>query len=92
MLDAIARKRGKPQVSKTDNGSEFIGKAMDKWAHDNAVELDFSRPGQPTDNAMIESFNERLRQECLDEHGFLSSADAEHKIEARQLTRGRRFP
>ena len=82
VLDAIARERGKPHTVKTDNGSEFIGKAMDKWAYDNAVELDFSRPGKPTDNAMIESFNGRLRQECLNEHWFLSLADAEHKIEA----------
>jgi len=82
VLDTIARERGKPQTVKTDNGSEFIGKAMDKWAYDNAVELDFSRPGKPTDNAMIESFNGRLRQECLNEHWFLSLADAEHKIEA----------
>lgn len=82
VLDAIARERGKPQTVKTDNDSEFIGKAMDKWAYDNAVELDFSRPGKPTDNAMIESFNGRLRQECLNEHWFLSFADAEHKIQA----------
>jgi len=55
---------------------------MDKWAYDEAVELDFSRPGKPTDNAMIESLNGRLHQECLNEHWFLSLADAEHKIEA----------
>jgi putative transposase len=49
-------------------GSEFISKVMDKWAYERGVELDFSRPGKPTDNAMVESFNGRLRQECLNEH------------------------
>jgi putative transposase len=67
---------------KTDNGSEFISKAMDKWAYERGVELDFSRPGEPTDNAMVESFNGRLRQECLNEHWFMSLHDARTKIEA----------
>jgi len=53
---------------KVDNGSEFISKAMDEWAHRNNVKLDFSRPGKPTDNAFIESFNGRLRQECLNQN------------------------
>ena len=51
--------------NQTDNGSEFISKVMDKWAYERGVELDFSRPGKPTDNARVESFNGRLRQECL---------------------------
>ena len=55
---------------------------MDKWAYEHNVALDFSRPGKPTDNAMVESFNGRLREECLNEHWFLSLADAERKIEA----------
>lgn len=63
-------------------GSEFAGKVMDRWAYKNGVELDFSRRGTPTDNAMVESFNGRLRQECLNEHWFLSLADARSKIEA----------
>jgi putative transposase len=67
---------------KTDNGSEFISKVMDKWAYERGVELDFSRPGKPTDNAMVESFNGRLRQECLNEHWFMSLKDARNKIEA----------
>jgi putative transposase len=49
--------RGKPMTIKTDNGSEFISKVMDKWAYERGVELDFSRPGKPTDNAMVESIN-----------------------------------
>ena len=65
-----------------DNGSEFISKVMDKWAYERGVELDFSRPGKPTDNAGVESFNGRLRQECLNEHWFMTLADAQDKIEA----------
>ena len=55
---------------------------MDKWAYERGVELDFSRPGKPTDNAMVESFNGRLRQEWLNEHWFMSLQDARNKIEA----------
>jgi putative transposase len=82
VLEAIVRERGQPQTIKTDNGSEFISKVMDKWAYERGVELDFSRPGKPTDNAVVESFNGRLRQECLNEHWFMSLADAQDKIEA----------
>jgi putative transposase len=71
-----------PERIKVDNGSEFISKALDKWAYDNQVTLDFSRPGKPTDNALIESFNGSLRDECLNVHWFLSLADAREKIEA----------
>lgn len=53
---------------------------MDRWAYENGVELDFSRRGTPTDNAVVESFNGRLRQECLNEHRFLSVADARSEI------------
>ncbi len=54
---------------------------MDRWAYENAVELDFSRRSTPTDNALVESFNGRLRQECLNEHWFLSLADARSRTE-----------
>src|ERR1700730_11844868 len=63
-------------------GPEFVSKALDRWAYANGVTLDFSRPGKPTDNAFVESFNGRLRDECLNEHWFLSLADAKSKIEA----------
>lgn len=65
-----------------DNGSEFISKALDKWAYENDVTLDFSRPGKPTDNAFIESFNGSFRDECLNVNWFLSLDDAKDKIEA----------
>ena len=55
---------------------------MDRWAYERGVEIDFSRPGKPTDNAGVESFNGRLRQECLNAIWFLSLADARAKIEA----------
>lgn len=79
-LNGITAQRGLPRTIKTDNGSEFISKVMDKWAYERGVELDFSRPGKPTDNAAVESFNGRLRQECLNAHWFLSLADAQAKI------------
>ena len=63
-----------------DNGPEFISKSLDWWAYWNKVKLDFSRPGKPTDNAVIESFNGRLRQECLNQNWFLSLEDAQEKL------------
>lgn len=60
---------------------EFVSKALDRWAYENAVTLDFSQPGKPTENAYIESFNGRLSDECLNAHWFLSLADARFKIE-----------
>lgn len=81
-LNRIAALRGLPATIKVDNGSEFISKVMDKWAYERGVELDFSRPGKPTDNAKVESFNGRFRQECLNTHWFLSLEDAKDKIEA----------
>ena len=82
VLTAIAYERGVPRTIKSDNGSEFISKVMDKWAYEKGVELDFSRPGKPTDNANVESFNGRLRQECLNATWFMSLDDARGKIEA----------
>jgi putative transposase len=67
---------------RTYYGPEFISKDVDLWAYWNHVNLDFSRPGKPTDNAYIESFNGRFRQECLNDHWFLSLDDARDKVEA----------
>ncbi len=82
VLTAITQERGLPRTIKSDNGSEFTSKVMDKWAYERHVELDFSRPGKPTDNANVESFNGRLRQECLNATWFMSIDDARGKIEA----------
>lgn len=82
VLEWIAKDHGKPQTIRVDNGPEFISKDVDLWAYWNHVTLDFSRPGKPTDNAYIESFNGRFRQECLNEHWFLSLDDAREKVES----------
>ena len=82
VMERLKREQGVvPGRIKVDNGSEFISKALDKWAYDNQVTLDFSRPGKPTDNAFIESFNGSFRDECLNVHWFLSLEDARAKIE-----------
>ena len=65
-----------------DNGSEFTSQVMDLWAYHNGVKIDFSRPGKPTDNAYVESFNGTLRAECLDAHWFGNLAEACQRIEA----------
>jgi len=71
-LESIRIKKGiVPKKIRVDNGSEFISKALDKWAYDQSVILDFSRPGKPTDNAYIESFNGSFRDECLNTNWFL---------------------
>jgi len=70
-----------PDRIQADNGSEFISKVLDRWAYENGVTLDYSRPGKPTDNAFIESFNGSFRDECLNVHWFLSIEDAREKIE-----------
>lgn len=82
VLDRLALFRGLPEVIFVDNGTEFTSKAFDRWAYDNAVKIDYSRPGKPTDNAYIESFNGSLRMECLNLHWFTSIEDAQRKIEA----------
>ena len=81
VLERVTRKHGKPMRIQVDNGPEFISKDVDYWAYWNHVKLDFSRPGKPTDNAFIESFNARFRLECLNEHWFMSLEDAREKAE-----------
>ncbi len=81
VLERLKLNYGLPKTIKVDNGSEFISKAMDEWAHRNNVKLDFSCPGKPTDNAFIESFNGRLRQECLQQNWFTSLDDSKQIVE-----------
>lgn len=81
-LEHLSQEHGVPQRIQVDNGPEFISKDLDRWAYWNRVQLDFSRPGKPTDNALVESFNARFRQECLNQHWFLSLPDAQEKIDA----------
>jgi len=82
VLEHVTAQRGKPQSIRVDNGPEFISKSLDLWACFNGVKLDFSRPGKPTDNAVIESFNGRLRDECLNQDWFLSLDEARAVTEA----------
>ena len=81
-LERLRFDRGLPQRIYCGNGTEFVSAAMDRWAYTNGVILDFSRRGKPTDNAAIESFNGRFRDECLNVHWFESLEDATTKIEA----------
>lgn len=81
VLDRLKETRGLPEVIRTDNGPEFISRALDEWAYQNGVKLDFIQPGKPMENAFIESFNGRFRDECLNENWFLSLQEAREIIE-----------
>ena len=81
VMDRLVQDQGIPDRIQCDNGSEFISKALDNWAYEMGVTMDFSRPGKPMDNAMIESFNGSFRDECLNVNWFLSIEDAREKIE-----------
>ena len=70
-----------PQILVTDNGPEFAGRALDVWAYEHGVKLHFIEPGKPVQNAFIESFNGKMRDECLNEHWFLSLGEARETIE-----------
>lgn len=82
VLNRLRYGRAAPQRIYCDNGSEFTSRILDLWAYHNQVTLEFSRPGKPTDNGHIESFNGSLRDECLNAHWFTSLADAREKIAA----------
>jgi putative transposase len=81
VLERLADLRGLPQSISVDHGPEFEGQALDAWAYTNSVRLAFIRPGKPVENAYIESFNGKFRDECLNEHWFLSMAHAKGIIE-----------
>lgn len=80
-LDQVVALRGSPKSITVDNGTEFASKAMDHWTYIHGVHLDFIRPGKPVENGYIESFNGRLRDECLNVEVFFSLADARRKLE-----------
>lgn len=82
LLDAVCSQRGRPMMIRSDNGPEFTGKAMLTWAHRHGIALRLIEPGKPNQNAYVESFNGRLRDECLNEHWFTSLAHARAVIEA----------
>ena len=81
-LDKVCTRIGYPTMIRVDQGTEFVSRDLNLWAHTRGVVLDFSRPGKPTDNAFIEAFNGRFRAECLNAHWFMSLEDARQKMEA----------
>ena len=86
VLERLAPMRGRPRAIVVDNGPEFQSRALHTWAYQHGVQLDFIDPGKPVQNCFIESFNGRFRDECLNQHWFLSLADARRIIEQWRLT------
>lgn len=82
VLDRLKQTHGLPRAIVCDNGTEFTSKIMDQWSHKNKVELKFIQPGKPNQNAYCESFNARLRDECLNANWFANLAEAREIIEA----------
>jgi putative transposase len=80
-LDKVVAMRDARQSITVDNGTEFASKAMDHWAYNIEVHLDFIRPGRPVENGYIESFNGKLRNECLNVEVFFTLADARQKLD-----------
>jgi putative transposase len=85
VLERIAAERPLPKYLICDNGPEFTGSAFDAWAHRRGVRVHFIRPGKPVENAYAESFNGKLRDECLNENWFVTMEDARSRIEAWRL-------
>ena len=81
ILEQLAHTRGLPKAIRTDNGKEFCSRAMLNWAHTRGVQLFLIEPGKPNQNAYIESFNGRFRDECLNEHWFTSLQHARVVVE-----------
>ncbi len=85
VLDRVAAEQGLPEVIVLDNGPEFRSRALAAWSAEHGVRLEFIQPGKPVQNAYVESFNGRLRDECLNANWFTSLSDARRKIEARRV-------
>lgn len=81
-MNAIARERELPYAITVDHGTEFTSKALDEWCYLRGVKLDFIRPGKPTENGYIESFNGRLRDECLNVHEFATIEEVRKVLDA----------
>jgi len=81
ILDQAARFRGYPRAIRTDQGPEFTGRALDQWAYQHGVQLKLIQPGKPTQNAFVESFNGKFRDECLNEHWFHTLSHARAVIQ-----------
>jgi putative transposase len=92
VLDRVLRDDAAPRSITVDHGTEFMSRALEDWAFVRGVQLDFIRPGKPVENALIEAFNGRLRDECLNVHQFTSIEDARAKIEAWRVDYNARRP
>jgi putative transposase len=92
VLERLRSARGLPAIIQTDNGPEFTCRVLDQWAFEHDVKLQFIEPGKPIQNAFIESFNSRLREECLNEHVFVSLEDARNKVEKWRIEYNRERP
>lgn len=92
ILSGLVAERGRPTVIVSDNGPEFAGRALDQWAYQQGVRLHFIEPGKPIQNAYVESFQGKLRDECLNGHWFVSLADARQTLEAWRVTYNRVRP
>jgi putative transposase len=92
VLDRIASERGLPEAIVLDNGPEFRRRALAAWSEERGVRLEFIQPGKPTQNAYIESFNGRLRDECLNANWFTSLSDARRKVETWRLDYNQQRP
>ena len=90
--DRVLGTAPRPRSITVDHGTEFQSRALEDWAYRRGVLLDFIRPGKPVENAFIESFNGRLRDECLNVEQFASVADAQAKIEAWRVDYNQRRP
>ena len=82
VLEQVGRLHGFPSAIRVDQGTEFVSRDLDLWAYQRGVTLDFSRPGKPTDNSYIESFNGKFRAECLNAHWFMRLPDARENVKA----------
>jgi len=92
VLERLRTTRGLPLAIQADNGPELRGRTLDHWAYEHGVRLQFIEPGKPVQNAHIESFNARLREECLNEHVFVTLDDARRKIETWRIQYNRERP
>jgi len=80
VLDELKRRRGLPRQIRSDNGPEFLSRAVDQWAYEQGLEWHTIQPGRPMENGYVESFNGRFRDECLNENWFTDLTDAREKI------------
>jgi putative transposase len=93
VLDRVITERGQaPEEIVLDNGPELTSRALDQWAYERDVALRFIEPGKPVQNCFIESFNGRLRDECLNEHWFMSLPDARRIVEEWRIDYNRERP